>query len=113
MVDRKQRFLGARGKTGINSGAVPAPVDLCHSCVFRSLRDCIHSRSHLGGVLQRSGECVLILALFMTVAGRRLLSRKSYFGKVEGPSDDCDDNVFLRCLLTTSTYFFVSLWCVP
>lgn len=109
MVDHKQGFLGAPGKTCVYSGAVPAPVDLCRSCVFRSLRDCSHRRSHLGGVLERSEEFGPILDFLMTVIHRCLLLRKTYFGKVEGPSDDCDDNVFLRCLLTMSIYFFVSL----
>lgn len=46
-----------------------------------------------------------VLALFMTTAGRRLLLRKTYFGRIEGPSDGCDGNVFLRCLLTMSSLF--------
>lgn len=35
----RQHFLGTWGKTCVSSGVVPAPVDLCHGCAFRSLRD--------------------------------------------------------------------------
>lgn len=59
--------------------------------------------------MERSEGFVPILDFLMTVVDRCLLLRKTYFGKVEGPSDDCDDNVFLRRLLTMSIYFFVSL----